>query len=155
MINMLRKLLQRNRTILFAHFDDYELINISMESDELLHEFTGIGMAPASDTPSTSGLAPRKGSSRELHPGVNPCQRSPLSSPPLARALISKIFVGGNFVTSGLVMKITKISNPPPKISRYMIVMTRVGWKKCNRSSWDCMVSRFAAMHSVFSGILM
>ena len=28
MIDMLRKLLQRNRTILFTNFDDYELIDI-------------------------------------------------------------------------------------------------------------------------------
>ena len=31
--------------------------------------------------------------------------------------------------------------------------MTKVGWKKCNRSSRDCMVSKFAAMHSVLSGM--
>ena len=33
--------------------------------------------------------------------------------------------------------------------------MLRVGWKKCNRSSRECMVSQFATMHSVFSGMLM
>ena len=32
-----------------------------MESDELLHELTGVGMAPALDTPSMSGLAPHTG----------------------------------------------------------------------------------------------
>ena len=55
-------------------FDDYELIDIAMESEDSLHELTGIGMAPASDTPGMSGLAPRKGSSRELCPGVESCQ---------------------------------------------------------------------------------
>ena len=28
-----------------------------------------------------------------------------------------------------------------------------IGGKKCNRSSRECMVSRFRAMHSVFSGM--
>ena len=61
--------------ILETHnFDDYELIDIPMESDESLHELTCVGMAPASNTPSTSWLAPCKGSSRELRPGVDPCQ---------------------------------------------------------------------------------
>ena len=38
---------------------------------------------------------------------------------------------------------------------RYTVyrVMTRAGWKKCNRSSRECMVSLFEAMHSVFSGM--
>ena len=83
MIVMLRTLLQRDRTILFINFDDYELIDIPMESDESLHELTGIRMAPASDTPSTLELALHKGSSRELRPGVDSCQGSSLSSPPL------------------------------------------------------------------------
>ena len=50
-----------------------------MESDESLHELMGVRMAPASDTPSTSGLAPCKGSSTDLRPRVNPCQGSSLS----------------------------------------------------------------------------
>ena len=84
--------------MLFTNLDDYELIDIPMESDESLYKLTGVRMAPASDTPSTSGLAPRKGSSSELRPGVDLCQGSSLSSPPpCARALISKIFVGGKF----------------------------------------------------------
>ena len=28
-----------------------------------------------------------------------------------------------------------------------------IGWKKCNRSSWECMVSQIAAVHSAFSGM--
>ena len=68
-----------DRILETINFDNYELIDIPMESDESLHELTGVGMAPTADTPGMSGLAPRKGSSRELHPGVNPCQGS---SPP-------------------------------------------------------------------------
>ena len=33
--------------------DDYKLIDILMESDESLHALMGVGMAPASVTPST------------------------------------------------------------------------------------------------------
>ena len=66
-----------------------------MESDESLHELTGVRMAPAADTASMSGLAPRKGSSRELRSGVDPCQGSSLSSPPLCTHVNIKIFLGG------------------------------------------------------------
>ena len=45
-----------------TNFDDDELIDIPRESDESLHELTGVGVAPASDTPITSVLAPCKGS---------------------------------------------------------------------------------------------
>ena len=50
--------------------DEYELIDVPIEqhSDSTQDNF-GVGMAPISDTNSTSGLAPRKGSSRELHHG--------------------------------------------------------------------------------------
>ena len=86
-----------------------------MESEELLHELTGVGIAFASDTQTTSRLAFReggskelcKGGSRELRPVVDPCQGSPLSSPPLRTLVNIKIFVGRNFVTSRLVKKIT------------------------------------------------
>ena len=73
-----------DRILEITNFDNYELIDTPMESDELLHELTDVGMAPASDTPSMSGLAPRIGGSRELRPGVDPCQGSSLcrSSPP-------------------------------------------------------------------------
>ena len=70
-----------DRILKTTNFDNYKLIDISMESDESLHELTGIGMASASDTPSTTRLAPREGSSRELRPGVDTRQGSSLSSP--------------------------------------------------------------------------
>ena len=57
-----------------TNFDNYELIDIPMESDKSLHKLTGVGMAPASDMPSMSGLAPHKRNSRELCPGVDSCQ---------------------------------------------------------------------------------
>ena len=63
-----------DRILETSNFDNYELIDTPMESDELLHELTGVGMAPTSVTSSTLALAPRKGSSRELRPGVDSCQ---------------------------------------------------------------------------------
>ena len=43
-------------------------------------EYIGIGMAPALDTGRTSGLEHRDGSVTLLRSGVDPCQRSSLSS---------------------------------------------------------------------------
>ena len=54
-----------------TNFDDYTLFDIPMEPDESLHALTGVGMAPTSDTPSRSGLAPRNGSSSEMRVGVD------------------------------------------------------------------------------------
>ena len=101
-----------------------------MESDESLQELTGVGVAPASDTPSTSGLAPRKGNSRELRPGVDPCQGSFLSSPPHARVQVrtyvrtfledqSRKFEPRKFMLTSRVDIPRKFI--PPKISRYTV----------------------------------
>ena len=73
--------LELDRILETTNFDDCELIDIPMESDELQDKLTSIRLAPASDTPSSSGLAPRKGSSRELYPGVDSCQGCSQSSP--------------------------------------------------------------------------
>ena len=56
-----------------TNLDEYELIDVPIEqhSDSTQHNL-GVGMAPISDTNSTSGLAPRKGGSRELRHGVDP-----------------------------------------------------------------------------------
>ena len=64
--------------------DEYELVDVPIEqhSDSTQDNF-GVGMATISDTNSMSGLAPRMGSSTELCHGVDPCQRSSLSSPQL------------------------------------------------------------------------
>ena len=64
-------------------------INLPMEQhDDLSQEHTGVGMAPTLDTSRTLGLTPREGSSTELHLGVDPCQGSSLSSPPIERLLV-------------------------------------------------------------------
>ena len=65
-----------------TNLDDYKLIDTPMEPDESLHELTGVRMVSASDTPSTSGLAPHKRRSRELCVGVDTCQESSGSSSP-------------------------------------------------------------------------
>ena len=66
--------------------DKYELTDMRMEQpDESPHELTGVGMAPTSNTLSTSGLTPYNGSSSVLHSGVDdPCQGSSMSPSPYA-----------------------------------------------------------------------
>ena len=59
-----------DRILETTNFDDHELIDMPVESDESLHELTHVRMAPHVPI-STLGLASCKGSSRELCPGVN------------------------------------------------------------------------------------
>ena len=48
-------------------FDEYKYIDLPMEQlEDSAQESLGVGMAPTSNTNSTSGLAPREWSSREL-----------------------------------------------------------------------------------------
>ena len=61
-----------------TNLDKYEFTDMPMEQpDESPHELTGVGMAPTSDTLSTSGLAPCNESSSVLHSRVDPFQGSP------------------------------------------------------------------------------
>ena len=75
----LHKILER--TLQRTNLDKYKLIDLSMEQHgDSSHEHTGVGMAPTSDTGSTSGLALRGGQGN-CGSGLEPCQGSFLSSP--------------------------------------------------------------------------
>ena len=63
--------------------DEFELVESPLEQlNDESHENLSVGPAPTIDTASTSGLAPRKGSTVELRSAVDPCQgSSPFFSP--------------------------------------------------------------------------
>ena len=68
-----------DRILQTTDLDEFELVDSPTMQLEEPQENVGVEPAPTIDTQSTSGLAPRNGSSEELRPGVDPAQGS---SPP-------------------------------------------------------------------------